>query len=145
MHNFILSLIKGIGTALSLFALFGMAFDCFYGGSLVFEDWVYTKMVLGTIAVGAGFSVPTLIYESKKLPYGIKVLIHMGCGCVVMLVTGFIVGWIPRERGVFACVLAAAAQIAVAFVWWAGYTWQFQRMAKKMNDRIREMNGNSSS
>ncbi len=132
---------KGIGTALSLFAVFGMFFDWFYGGSLVFGDWAYTKMVIGAVAVGVGFSVPALIYESEKLSYGIKVLIHMGIGCVILLVTGFAVGWIPREQGIPACVLAAGAQIAVAIVWWAGYTWQFKRMAKKMNDKIKEMNG----
>lgn len=141
MSNLVSLLMKGIGTALSLFAVFGMFFDWFHGGSLVFGDWTYTKMVVGTVAVGAGFSISALIYESERLPYGIKVLIHMGSGCVILLVTGFAVGWIPREKGIFTCVLAAGVQIAVAFVWWAGYTWQFRRMAKKMNEKIREING----
>ncbi len=143
MSNFISLLLKGIGTALALFTVFGMFFDWVYEGNLAFGDWTYTKMVIGTVAVGAGFSIPALIYESEKLSYGIKVLIHMGIGCVILLVTGFIVGWIPREMGILACILAACVQIAVAFVWWAGYTWQFRRMAKKMNDKIKEINGDN--
>lgn len=141
MKNFVSLLTKGIGLALSLFAVIGMFFDWFYGGKFYLDNWMYTKMVIGSVVIGIGFSVPALIYESEKLPYGIKVLVHMGTGCLVMLIMGFAVGWLPKERGIAVCAMIIAGQVAVAFALWAGYAWQAKQMARKMNERIEAMNG----
>lgn len=95
-------------------------------------------MAIGAMLVGVGFSVPAIIYESEKLPYGIKVLIHMGIGCTVMLVTALLVGWIPLEEGWKICTFTVAAEIMAAFLIWLCFSTHYKKMAKKMNQRIKE-------
>lgn len=140
MKNLVLLMGKGISTALSLFAVTGMIFDIMYGGNFYLENWMYTKMIIGSIIVGIGFSAPSVVYESEKLSYGIKVLIHMGTGFVIMLITGFAVGWIPKENGIAACAVVIGGQLAIAVVLWICYKRQFERLAEKMNERIQMMN-----
>lgn len=140
MKNIILLMVKGITTALSLFAIIGMIFDMIYGGKFYLDNWMYTKMVIGAIVVGIGFSVPAVVYESERLSYGIKVLVHMGTGCIIMMITGFAVGWIPKENGIAACAAVIAGQLVTAAALWAYYKWHYVQMAKKMNERIEKMN-----
>ncbi|MEE1526192.1 MAG: DUF3021 family protein [Blautia sp.] len=65
---------KGVTTALAAFALLGMVWDIKNGGSYVMNNWSYTKMVIGSLVVGIGFSVPALIYYNPNIVYGIKVI-----------------------------------------------------------------------
>ncbi|HCJ15564.1 MAG TPA: DUF3021 domain-containing protein, partial [Erysipelotrichaceae bacterium] len=40
-------------------------------------------MVIGTMIVGLGFSLPTLIYENEKYSLLVQTLIHMSIGTIV--------------------------------------------------------------
>ena len=73
-------LTKGIGMALAIFAVGGMVWDIMNAGNYVMVEWNYTRMVIGSILVGIGFSVPCLIYDHPTLPYPVKVMVHMGIG-----------------------------------------------------------------
>lgn len=139
MKNIILIMIRGISCALSLFAIFGMVVDMVNGGTYYFDNWNYTKMVIGAVVVGLGFSIPTLIYDNKKLPYGAKIFIHMGIGCIVMLITSLVVGWIPKERGIMICTIVMLVEVFFAFIMWYGFTVYYKNMASKMNKKIEEM------
>ena len=90
MKNVIKDLLKStvisIAMALTIFCLIGMAFDIAYGGTFSLENYCYTKMALGSILVGLGFGVPTVVYNIEKIPQPIKVIIHMGIGCVIYTV-----------------------------------------------------------
>ena len=55
-------LIKGIGAALVCFTLGGIIWDTINSGNYTLTNWAYTKMVVGCIIVGTGFSLPALIY-----------------------------------------------------------------------------------
>ena len=133
-------LIKGVGTALTCFTIFGMIWDVINGGNYVFSDWMYTKMVIGAIIIGIGFSIPGLVYYSPNLPYSIKIIIHMGIGCAIFLITSFIVGWIPIEVGMMKCVFIIVIELAVAFILWLCFTLYYKRMAEKMDKKIKTMN-----
>lgn len=76
-------LIKGIGAALVCFTLGGIIWDTINSGNYTLTNWAYTKMVVGCIIVGTGFSLPALIYYNPTIPYPIKVIIHMGIGCAI--------------------------------------------------------------
>ncbi|MBO5030275.1 MAG: DUF3021 domain-containing protein [Lachnospiraceae bacterium] len=140
MKNLLMLLFRGVTIALSLFAVFGMFFDIMNDGIYYFENFSYTKMVIGAIAVGIGFSIPALIYESKRIPYAVKVFIHMGTGCTILLITGFAVGWIPVGNGVFVCTAVVAVEFLAAFLIWAGFSLYYKKMAKRMNEQIKSLN-----
>lgn len=133
-------LIKGVGTALACFTIFGMIWDIINDGNYVFNNWAYTKMVVGSIIVGIGFSIPALIYYSQNIPYAMKIIVHMGIGCAIFLITSFIVGWIPVSLGIMECALVILLELTVAFFLWLIFTLYYKRMAKKMDKKIKSMN-----
>lgn len=126
---------KGICIAAVMFVISCMI-NGFNGGEEKFTTGVHMGyMCLAAIVIGIGFGVPSLIYETE-LPIGLKILIHMGTGILVMLVTSICVGWIDLARGWKICLLIAAIQIAIAFGIWALSCIRTRRDAKQMNERI---------
>lgn len=140
MKKLIDLLIKGIGTSLVCFTILGVIWDFINGGNYVLHHWAYTKMVIGAIVVGTGFSVPGLVYYNPNLPYALKVIVHMGIGCAIFLITSFVVGWIPVSLGMTECILAVILELVIAFMLWLSFTLYYKRMAKKMNEKIKNIN-----
>lgn len=132
-------LTKGIGMALAIFAVGGMVWDIMNAGNYVMVEWNYTRMVIGSILVGIGFSVPCLIYDHPTLPYPVKVMVHMGIGCGIYLIIALAVGWIPRHLGAGRCMLAILTELSVAFLIWFGFTLHYKQMARKIDKRIKEL------
>ena len=128
-----------IGMSLTIFCLIGMIGDIMSGGSFNLDHYRFTKMVIGSMIVGLGFGLPTFIYRKDSLPMPIRVLVHMGTGCVIYTIVAFAVGWIGGSKSVVHGLLIAAVQIAVAFVIWYQFNRYYRREARKMNDRIQEM------
>ena len=65
--------IKGVGLALALFAVFGLVADVANQGVFTLKNYNYTKMVIGAVIVGLGFSVPGIEYflcGKNSDPYG---------------------------------------------------------------------------
>lgn len=131
--------IKGVGIALALFTLFGVITDRLNGGVFEFHNFAYTKMVTGAIIVGLGFSIPGIIYEKTDLSYIVKILVHMGTGCAVFIITGYLVGWFSPEQNIWQCVLIVLGGIIVSFLLLLGFILYDRKMAKKINERIKEM------
>ncbi|MCI8774042.1 MAG: DUF3021 domain-containing protein [Lachnospiraceae bacterium] len=129
---------QGIGIACTLYLLFGMISDQHNHGSFVLENWLFTKQAIGTILVGIAFSAPTEIYHSNRLPFLLQVLFHLGIGCTVYTIVGFSVGWIPVQLGWKSCALIIFLQAATAFLIWLAYAFYYWKLAKTMNEKIRE-------
>ena len=121
-----------------MFALTGIVFDVVNAGRFALENWSYTKMAIGAMVVGIGFSVPSGVYDNEKLAFGMQALIHMGIGCLVYLVTAWLVGWIPVGMGWPAVVLTILGQLLVAFLIWMGFVLHYKRLASRMSAKIRE-------
>jgi len=130
--------IGGIAIACTIFTVIGMIMDIRSGGTLIEPAYAYTKMAAGAAAVGLGFSLPAEVYKSERIPMFIKVLVHMGIGCTVMIITAFVVGWIPAGAGITTCLAIIAAEIAAAFVIWIFYWRYYKKLAMKMNEHIAE-------
>ena len=130
------SALAAIGIAAVLFCISGIVFDIIYKGNFHMENYSFTKMVIGVVAVGLGFGLPAVVYENDNMPVGAKVLIHMGIGCVVLTITGFVVGWIPTGQGVGVMIASIAGEIAVAFVIWLIFCIRQKKLANRMNERI---------
>ena len=128
-----------IGMAMTIFCIVGVIFDFLYKGQFSLENYRFTKMVLGCLIIGLGFGVPTVIYRKDKLPMPVRVLVHMGIGCVIYTIVAYAVGWIGGTGNIGTGLLIAAAQIAVAFIIWYLFNRHYRREAKRMNDRLQEM------
>ena len=131
--------IQGIGIASTLYLLCGMVFDYLNHGTLIMENWEFSRQAIGTLLVGIGFSAPTEIYGRENLPFPLKVLFHMGIGCTVYTIVGFRVGWIPVQLGWGICILLIFLQFFVAFLIWLGYALHYRMLAKNINQKIQEI------
>lgn len=141
MKTALKNILIGISLGSALFAITGIVFDIVFAGNFQLANWQYTKMALGSMLVGIGFSVPSVVYNNDKMSLGMQTLIHMGIGCAVMLAVAFAVGWIPLAAGWPACVLAVLGELLIAFLIWLGFALHYKRMAKRMNDKLDKMRG----
>ena len=140
MKKLFKNIIAGMALGFTFFTLIGMVFDFIYGGTFLLENWSYTKMALGCICVGVGFSAPSCVYGSERIPYGLQILIHMGIGCTVMLITALTVGWIPLNLGWKTTVLFIIMEIVIAFFIWFLFSLHYKKEAAKMNKRLDDLN-----
>ena len=120
--------------------------DCFeaglYGGNFSLANYQFTKMVIGCMIVGIGFGVPTVVYRRDDLPMPVRVLVHMGIGCIVYTIVAYAVGWMGGAGTVIQGMIMAALQFALAFVIWALFMCYYRKEARKMNEQIQKMTGN---
>ena len=128
-----------IGMSLTIFCLMGMIADIIGGGNFNLDHYRFTKMVIGSIIVGLGFGVPTFIYRKDSLPMPMRVIIHMGTGCIIYTLVAFAVGWMGGTGSIAKAIVAATVQIAVAFLIWYLFMRHYRKEAMKMNQRIQEM------
>ena len=128
-----------IGISLSIFCLTGMIADIIGGGNFSLEHYRFTRMVIGSMIVGMGFGLPSFIYRIESLPMPVRVIIHMGTGCIIYTVVAYAVGWMGGSGSIEKGLAAAAVQIALAFIIWYLFMRYYRREAKRMNDRIQEM------
>lgn len=133
------STVISIGMALTIFSIVGMIFDIMGGGNFSMEGYQFTKMVIGSAIVGIGFGVPTVVYNSEKLPMPVKVLIHMGIGCVIYTVVAYAVGWFGAAASPLQGLGIAGIQLLVAFIIWFCFMRYYRKEAKQMNEKIQAM------
>ena len=139
VKDLVKSSVISIGMAMTIFCLVGVVFDVGYKGNFSLDDYRFTKMVAGSVLVGLGFGVPTIVYRKDNLPMPIRVIIHMGIGCVVYTIIAYAVGWIGGSATIGQGILIAAIQLAVAFLIWFLFMKHYRAEAKRMNDRIQAM------
>ncbi len=128
-----------IGMAMTIFCLVGVVFDIGYKGHFSLDDYRFTKMVIGCVLVGLGFGVPTIVYRKDNLPMPIRVIVHMGTGCVIYTVVAYAVGWIGGSATIGQGIMIAAIQLAIAFFIWFLFMRHYRAEAKRMNDKIQAM------
>jgi hypothetical protein len=143
MRKVIMDLLKStvisIGMALSIFSLACVVFDIAYGGNFSMENYQLTKMVAGSILVGLGFGMPTVVYNSERIPMPIKVIIHMGIGCSIYTAVAYAVGWFGAAATFTQGLIIAGIQLLVAFIIWFCFMRYYRKEAKKMNEKIQSM------
>lgn len=128
-----------IGIAMVIFCLAGIAFDVRFGGIFRLDNYRFTKMVIGCVLIGLGFGTPTVVYRKDSLPMPIKVIIHMGIGCVTYTIVACAVGWIGGSATIAQGMTIAAIQLGVAFLIWFLFMRYYRNEAKRMNDKIQAM------
>ena len=133
------STVISIGMAMAIFCLVGVVFDIGYKGNFSLDHYRFTKMVAGCVLIGLGFGVPTVVYKKDTLPMPVRILIHMGIGCVVYTVVAYAVGWIGGSATLRQGILIAAIQLAAAFLIWVLFMRHYRAEARKMNDKIQAL------
>ena len=103
------------------------------------ENYQFTKMVLGCVFIGLGFGLPSAIYCKENLPMPVKVIIHMGTGCIVYTIVAYAVGWIDSSASVIQGIISIAVQLAVSFSIWFLFMRYYHKEAKMLNDRIQNL------
>ena len=136
LNDLLKSTVISIGMALAIFCLVGIVFDIGYKGNFSLENYKFTKMAVGSILVGLGFGVPTVVYHKENLPLPIRVIIHMGIGCAIYTAVAFAVGWFGGSATFVQGLIIAGIQIAVAFIIWFCFMRYYRKEAKEMNDKI---------
>jgi len=121
---------------------YGMIFN-FMADKTHFEAMInnFTIQAIGSMLVGIGFVLPTLIYDSEKLSLFIKTIIHLGIGVTFFLVAGFYLGWLPKDLGIGSIFLIIAGCIAVSFVIWFGFYLYYKKESKLINKRLKKIEG----
>ena len=133
------STVISIGIAMSIFCLVGIVFDVGYKGNFSLDNYRFTKMVIGCVLIGLGFGVPSIVYKKDNLPMPIRVIIHMGIGCVVYTVVAYAVGWIGSSASIGQGIIIAAIQLFVSFIIMFLFMRYYRKKKKKINDKIQEM------
>ena len=139
IKDMIRSTVISIGMAMALFCLSGIAIDIRNGGIFSLENYQFTKMIVGCLVIGLGFGLPTIVYQNERLPVPIRVLIHMGIGCIVYTIVAYAVGWMGGAASIGKGILIAVIHLGIAFVIWFFFMRYYRAEAKKMNDRIQAM------
>ncbi|MGO1656923.1 MAG: DUF3021 domain-containing protein [Lactobacillus delbrueckii] len=137
--NILVSSLIGIGIAAVSSCLVSLLLLAKGAGSLTMTVAEYTQMLAGIILVGLGFCLPSIVYQNDKLAPAYQVLIHMGTGCLVMTLVSFWTGVIPVKAGFWPAFLTIAGEIAIAFIVWLIFYQQEKKLARKMNDRIKQL------
>ena len=127
--------VQGIGIAMSLFIISRIISDIAGGGNLTFDNYSFTKNVIGCILVGLGFGIPTIIYKADSIPMPIRILIHMGIGSIIYTVVACSVGWVGNS-GFRNSVIKIVIGLAVAFIIWFFSMLHYRNEAKRINDKI---------
>ena len=133
------STVISIGMALTIFCLAGIVFDIRYHGHFSLDHYGFTKMVVGSVLVGLGFGIPSVVYGKDSLPMPVRVVIHMGIGCTVYTIVAYAVGWIGGSASIGQGIVIAAIQFGVAFVIWFLFMRHYRAEARKMNEKIQAM------
>lgn len=95
------------------------------------------RYCLSAFAIGLGFGIPSLIYETE-LSMPVKVLIHMGIGCAVMVAAAILNGWtrFGGEHGLLIGLAVIAGQIAIAFIIWFIQLRRSKKLAERINKKL---------
>ena len=140
---------KIIGRTLS-----GISYGCFWmvGYGIIFnlmpdkahfESLMsnFTIQAIGSMLVGIGFVLPTLIYDSENLSLFVKTLIHLGIGVPFFFVVGFFLGWLPKDLGIGNIFFMILGCIVVSFVIWFGFYLYYKNESKLINKRLKNIEG----
>lgn len=140
MKKIIFRIIIGIAWGCTICTLIGLV------GAIMNDDTffqitkqAYIKQVVCSIITGIGFSLPTIIYDTDKVSNGLKALIHMGTGLTIYFIAAFYAGWIPTENGIGLMIATIIFATVFAFAIWLGFYLYYKREAKKINQKIRDI------
>ena len=128
--------LTGLAMGCTIFVLLGMIFVTALGDGGMLTGDQFILYGFAAIAVGMGFSLPSVVYDSEKLAMPLKVLIHMGSGFAIYFAVALPVGWIPTAYGPGAAVTAIACAALTSGLIWLGFYLYNRHQARQINSRL---------
>ena len=119
----------GIRTAALVYLALCFVFGLMAGEEKFSSGCGMARSVAAVAIIGVGFGLPSLVYETE-LPMALKVLIHMGIGCLVMTGASILAGWLRPEQGLKPFLAMLGVEIASAFLIWGWGLLRAKRLAK---------------
>ena len=140
-----MNLLKMIGRGIAwgcTICVFIMLTGALIGGDefLAMSAKYFAAQAIGTMIVGLGFTVPSLIYDCEKIGRGLQTLIHMGTGFFIYFLVALNIGWIPVECGWKVTVVSVLIAVVFAFAVWFCFYLYDKKTAEKMNRQLKAMN-----
>ena len=89
----------------------------------------YAAQVAAAVIVGVAWVLPSVIYQSDRMPRAMQTLIHFVIGFGVYFPTAFVMGWIFLEMLLMA---------AMSFVIWICFCVHYRREAKQINEQLKQ-------
>ena len=139
MKKILKSTIISIGMAMTIFCFVGVIFDIIYEGNFSLENYQFTKMVIACVVIGLGFGIPSIVYESDKLPFPLKVVVHMGIGITVYTAAAYFAGWFTPAVSIPQGIGIIAIQFMFVFIIWLGFMKHYANEAREMNEKIQKL------
>lgn len=130
------SIWESIRTSAVIYLLISIVIGIIGGNSRFASGYGMARSGAAVILIGIGFGLPVFIYK-MNMRTELKVVIHMGIGCVVMIVASILGGWLPVDSGVSAVFIAVMLEIAAAFVVWGANFIPAFLQVKRMNEKIK--------
>ena len=125
---------KTVAISSFLFLLCFLINDLIMDGAYSASGYAVTKAALGTLGIGLGFGLASIVYTNEKWSRPVQTAIYMAIGCTVMLVIAFLAGGIPLDRGLLPALLAILFMLLTAFIVFV----LSYRHQKKLADRINQ-------
>ena len=88
--------------------------------------------------VGVAWVLPSVIYQSDRMPRVMQALIHFVIGFGVYFPTAFVMGWIPGDISTGAIFLEMLLMAAMSFVIWICFCVHYRREAKQINEQLKQ-------
>ncbi|MCI5876789.1 MAG: DUF3021 domain-containing protein [Lachnospiraceae bacterium] len=98
----------------------------------------YAAQVAAAVLVGVAWVLPSVIYQSDRMPRVMQALIHFVIGFGVYFPTAFVMGWIPGDISTGAIFLEMLLMAAVSFVIWICFCVHYRREAKQINEQLKQ-------
>ncbi len=137
MKKYFEAAMSGIFISSVVFVLINVILGLLNGDAVYASGYGIARQGIATIMIGLGYGIPLPIYKTKIKTW-LKVFVHMGIGCVVMIAASFIGRWLPIQNGALAVVAYIAAQVLCAFLIWSIGFIPATIQAKKINKKINE-------
>lgn len=133
---------NGIMYGSAMFALSLVMIDIVFDSSLTVLPYQYTRIVLGAICIGVGFTLSSLIYEADRLPFFARTLIQLLICAIVLLIAFVVSGGIPDGSGFGTGTVFVLIEICVVFVFWIVNFIHIFREARRIKTKLSERNQN---
>lgn len=133
----------GISLGCTFFVIMCLSFSVGGGDEFlehIFED--FARQSMGAMAVGIACGGTAVVYQFERLSGLVKVMIHFCVGMGVFYPVAISLGWIPffPDR-IMTTVLQFLSSCCIFMVIWFGFYLFNRNEAKRINERIKEIEG----
>lgn len=99
----------------------------------------FIRQAIGSMIVGIGFTMPTLLYHNHRLRIWMQTILHMAIGFLIYFSAAFYLGWIPIKFGWKIITLSLLIAVVTFFAIWSAYYFYNRREAEKLNKKLKDL------